>query len=205
MAGWSTVVQLPFVPRRAIEEFHLNVAHRENLISLVLFFLLSTSFYALYSAHLVWTRLPGGKFLFGLVVLASAICLNNFIYVLVADIFSDARQKQKRIGHLMLSTLAISGAFSLMGSLLYEVGVLGLSQFRYALATGVLLLLVWQCAVEASNLRRVYGYGRFRALVIEVFGRSIGAVMAFSFIGVLSGVSRPWTHWRDLLWIYGVA
>ena len=94
MAGWSTVVRLPFVPRRAIEEFHLNVAHRENLISLVLFFLLSTSFYALYSAHLVWTRLPGGKFLFGLVVLASAICLNNFIYVLVADIFSDSKQKQ---------------------------------------------------------------------------------------------------------------
>ena len=105
----------------------------------------------------------------------------------------------------MLSTLAISGAFSLMGSILYEVGVLGLSQFRYALAIGVLLLLVWQCAVEASNLRRLYGYGRFRALVIEFFGRSIGAVMAFSFIGVLSGVSRPWTHWRDLLWIYGVA
>ncbi len=205
MTGWSTVAQLPFVPKRAIEDFHLYVAHRENLISLAIFFLLSTSFYALYCAHLIWSRLPGGKFLFGFMVLGSAICLNNFIYVLVADIFSDAKQRQKRIGHLMLSTIAISGTFSLMGSIFYEVGVLGLLQFRYALAIGILFLLVWQCAVEASNLRRLYGYGRFRALVIEVFGRSIGAVMAFSFIGVLSGVSRPWTHWRDLLWIYGVA
>lgn len=205
MTGWSTLVQLPFVPSRAIEKFHLRVAHRENLLSLILFFLFSTGIYALYAAHLMWTRLPGGKFLAGWILLIFAIGLNNFVYVLVADILSDARQRQKRIGHLLLSTLAISGIFSLLGSLLHEAGVLGLFQLRFSLSLGVLFLLVWQCAVEASNLRRVYGFGRMRACLIEVVCRSAGAGMAFSFIGLMSGVSRPWMHWRDLLWIYGVA
>lgn len=38
MAGWSTVVRIPFAPARAIEEFHIRIAHRENVIALALFF-----------------------------------------------------------------------------------------------------------------------------------------------------------------------
>ncbi len=205
MSGWSTVVQLPFAPSRAIREFHARLAHRENLLSLMVFFFFSTVLYSLYTAHLVWVRLPGGRFLAGLGVLALAICLNNFVYVVVSDILSDAGQRQKRIVHLLMSTLAISGVFGLLASAVYEAGVIGLSRIPYAIAVVAICLIGWQCLVEISNLRRVYGLGRFRALLIELVGRGVGIGMSLSLIGVMSGVSRPWTHWRDLLWIYGVA
>ena len=204
MAGWSTVVRMPFAPARAIEEFHLRVVHRENIVSLLIFFLLATFLYALYTAHLMWMRLPGGKFFLGLGVLCLAIGLNNFVYVFLVDVLSDAGQRQKRIVHLLLSTLAISGIFSVGGSIMYEAGILGLSKIRYGLAVGMLVLLLWQMGVEISNLRRVYGLRLFRTVLTELVGRTAGAGMAFSFIGVMSGVSRPWTHWRDILWIYGV-
>ncbi len=205
MAGWSTVIRLPFAPARAIEEFHVRLAHRENVFSLALFFFASTILYALYTAHLMWVRMPGGRFLVGLVVLILAIGLNNFVYILISDAVSDRGQRQKRIGHLLLSTLAISGVFSLMGAAVLEAGVLGLSRVPFSISILAICVVAWQCAVETSNLRRVYGLGRFRALATEIIGRGAGAGMAFSFIGVMSGVNRPWTHWRDLLWIYGVA
>lgn len=204
MPGWSTVARLPFRPMRAAEEMHRHLAGAHNLPALALFFFLSSCIFALYSAHLVWLRIPEGTFLAGLGILAAAIVVSTFVYVVGADMISDAGRGLRRIFPLLLSTLAISGLFSLLGSVVYEAGVLGLWKVRRAVAVALAGIALWQVAVEAVNLKRLYDLSWWRAILGEVVARAIATSMSLGFIGFMSGVTRPWKHWRAILWVFGL-
>jgi len=203
MAGWSTVARLPFTPLRAVEEMHASIAGPHNFSSCTLFFLLSTSLYALYTAHLAWVRVPQGTFLAGFGVLFTSVLISTFVYVLAADILCDAGRGRKLILPLLLSTFAISGAFSLLSAAVYEAGVLGLWKVHRALAIGLAAVILWQGIVEGANLRRIYGRSWLRSAVGEVVARAAGLSMALGFVGFMSGVTRPWQHWRKILWVFG--
>lgn len=201
-AGWASVARLPLAPVRAADEVHRSLAGAQNLVPLGLFFLLSSSLYCLYAAHLVWVRIPEGRFLAGLGVIAAALLISTFLYVLVVDMLSDAGQR--RIFPLLLSTFAISGVFSLLGAAVYEAGVLGLWKVKRALAIGLGAVSLWQGAVELVNLRRLYGLGWPRAAATELLARAVGLGMGFAFMGFVSGTTRPWTKWRAILWVFGL-
>ncbi len=204
MAGWSTVARLPFRPVRAVEEMHRDLAGALNFPTLVLFFFLSSCIFALYSAHLVWIRIPEGTFLAGLGILAAAIVVSTFVYVVGADMMSDAGRGLRRIFPMLLSTLAISSVFSLLGSAVFEAGVLGLWKVKRAVAVGLGLVALWQVAIEAVNVRRLYDLPWWRAVLSEVVARAVALLMALAFIGFMSGVTRPWKHWRAVLWVFGL-
>ncbi|MBI2900712.1 MAG: hypothetical protein HYY17_11055 [Planctomycetes bacterium] len=204
LPGWSTVARLPFRPMRAADEMHRSLAGARNLPAFGIFFLLSSLLFCLYAAHRVWERIPEGTFLAGLAVIASALLIGTFLYVVLADILSDVLQRRRLIFPLLLSTFAISGMFSLLGAAVYEAGVLGLWKVKRAMAIGLAATALWQGAVETVNLRRVYGLRWWWAATVELVARAAGIAMGLFFMGFMSGTTRPWKHWRAVLWVFGL-
>ncbi|GEM_PF-6894577 len=204
MPGWSTVARLPFRPLPAVEGMHRSLAGLHNFVPLGLFFVLSSAIYCLYSAHRVWVRVPHGTFLVGLAVIAAALLINTFLYVILSDVLSDPLQRRRLILPLLLSTFAISGIFSLLAAALYEAGVLGLWKVKGAVAIGLAGVVLWQGSVETANLRRLYGLRWWRAIIGELLARGVAVTMGLGFLGFMSGATRPWKHWRAVLWVFGV-
>lgn len=203
MAGWSTVARLPFTPVRAADDLHRTIAGFHNLGALFLFYFSSAALYCLYAAHLAWVRMPKGAFVAGLVILGIAVLINTFVYVVIADILGDRGRGLRRILPLLVSTLAISGAFNLLGAAAFEAGVLGLWKIRRALAILLLLIVAWQGCVEIVNLRRNYAVRWWWAGVVEIAARGASTLLGLTFIALVSGHTRPWKHWKALLWVFG--
>lgn len=203
MRGWSTVARLPFTPMRAADDLHRSVAGFHNLGTLALFYLLSAALYCLYAAHLAWVRMPQGRFTAGLVILGIAVVINTFAYVVVADVLGDFGRGRRLILPLLVSTLAISGAFNLFGSVAFEAGVLGLWKLKRALAMLLILLSVWQASIEVVNLRRLYLVAWWRAAAVELVARVSSTALGLAFVGFATGVTRPWRQWKTLLWVFG--